>query len=311
MFSYARLTPGRGFKPGRALLYYAQRLVTFPTPRRFVARLIAAWVNWMSGSAPAGCADSYSARVLEDLERDGVARLAPLTTRAAIGRMATYFMQQPVIGPDGRASLLRDLPADAAAAPYALDAVVRCPGLIELVNSPSVIEIAAAYIGCKPTISSLGVRWSFPTSEKRAAFHTFHRDVDDWRFLKLFIYLTDVDAESGPHCYVRTSHRSAFRPRGRGYRHADLKARFGADKMHVVTGPRGTTFLADTLGVHCGEVPRSRARLLLQVQYSLLPVFAFRYAPGRPPADAPAVDAYSNRLLFRGVAAQARPIQVN
>ena len=306
MFAYARLTPGRGFRPGRALLYYAQRFVTLPAPRRLVARMIAACVNWFAGCETAVCIDSYGARVLDELKRDGVTLLAPLASKAAIGRMATYFMQQPVIGPGGRTMSLSDLPEDAAAAPYALETVVRCPGLMALVNSPSVLEIASAYIGCKPTISSLGVRWSFPASTERARFHAFHRDVDDWRFLKLFIYLTDVDADCGPHCYVRTSHRSAFGLRGRDYRPAALEARFGADQMHKVTGPRGTTFLADTIGVHCGEAPRSRARLLLQVQYSVLPVFAFRYAPEEPSADAPAVDAYSNRLVVRRPATQTQ-----
>lgn len=304
MFAYARLTPGRGFAPGRALLYYAQRLVTLPGPRRLVANLVAACVNLLAGGEPGGGVDSYGGRVLGELKRDGVALLAPLASKAAIGRMATYFMQQPVIGPDGRAVSLRDLPDDAAAAPYALETVVRCPGLMALVNSPAVMEIASAYIGCKPTISSLGVRWSFPTVKDRARFHAFHRDVDDWRFLKLFIYLTDVDAESGPHCYVRGSHRSAFGLLGRDYRAADLKARFGAESMRLVTGPRGTTFLADTLGVHCGEAPRSRARLLLQVQYSMLPVFAFRYAPEKAPAETPGLDAYSNRLVVRQPATQ-------
>jgi hypothetical protein len=120
--------------------------------------------------------------------------------------------------------------------------------------------------------------------------------VDDWRFLKLFIYLTDVDEGGGPHCYVRTSHTSAFGWTAKAYTQAELEGRFGADKVTTVTGPKGTTFMADTLGVHRGVAPVTRPRLILQVQYSLLPVFAFLYQPltgaGSPEA------AYSNRLIL-------------
>jgi hypothetical protein len=304
MIPYARLTPGRGFKPGRAVLYYAQRLVTFPTPRRILAKLIAAGVNLATGCDQSASADAYGGRVLDELRQDGAAVLAPLAPRAAIGRMASYFLQQPVIGADGQPTSLNDLPASAATAAYDLETVVNCPGLLELVNAPSVIEIVSAYLGCKPTLSSLGVRWSFPGSEGQARFHSFHRDVDDWRFLKLFIYLTDVDEGAGPHCYVRTSHRTAFGIVDGGYKREELQAKFGGDRLRTITGPRGTTFLADTIGVHCGEPPTTRARLLLQVQYSLLPVYAFQYAPVAV-AAAP-VDAYSNRLLLRSADPLAR-----
>lgn len=304
MIPYARLTPGRGFKPGRAALYYAQRLVTFPTPRRMLAKLIAGGVNLATGCDPAPSVDAYGGRVLNELRRDGVTVLAPLAPRATIGRIASYFMQQPVIGADGQPTSLNDLPASAAAAAYDLETVVNCPGLLELINAPSVVEIVSAYLGCKPTLSSLGVRWSFPSRETQARFHNFHRDVDDWRFLKLFIYLTDVDEGAGPHCYVRTSHRTAFGIVDGGYKRADLRARFGADNLRTITGPSGTTFLADTIGVHCGEPPTRRARLLLQVQYSVLPVYAFQYAPVSVAASP--VDAYSNRLLLRPVDPVAR-----
>jgi hypothetical protein len=66
--------------------------------------------------------------------------------------------------------------------------------------------------------------------------------------------------------------------------------------MRTIVGPKGTSFVADTYGIHKGSVPRSRPRLLLQAQYSLLPVFAFRYEPVKLQAP-PALDRYINRLL--------------
>ncbi|MDB5445601.1 MAG: hypothetical protein JWQ97_918, partial [Phenylobacterium sp.] len=217
MIPYARLTPGPGFRWTHALFYYAQRLVTLPAPRRAISRLLAAAVNWRQASVRAGSVDAYGERVLDDLRQDGVALLAPLASKRRIARISAYFMKAPVIGPDGDPTSLDDLPPGVPAAAYALATVLNCPDVMELVNSPAVMQIVAAYLGCKPTLSSLGVRWSFPTSGAGARFQTFHRDVDDWRFLKLFVYLTDVCEDSGPHCYVRTSHRSAFGWRSRDY----------------------------------------------------------------------------------------------
>jgi hypothetical protein len=55
--------------------------------------------------------------------------------------------------------------------------------------------------------------------------------------------------------------------------------------------------MADTAGIHMGRPPSDRPRLMLVAQYSLLPVFAFKYHPLdlRP---RPAVDPYVNRLLI-------------
>jgi hypothetical protein len=64
-----------------------------------------------------------------------------------------------------------------------------------------------------------------------------------------------------------------------------------------VTGPRGTTFMVDTWGVHKGNIPVNRARLLLQVQYSILPIANFDYRPVSFAAASPH-DRYTNRLIL-------------
>lgn len=234
---------------------------------------------------------------MADLRRDGLAMLPPTAT-SAIEDLLAYFEQQPVQRADGSEVSLGELAGESTAA-YSLQRVLECPGLLALLNAPPILRIMSDYLGCKPTISSLGVRWSFPTDGTPTRTQNFHRDVDDWRFLKLFIYLTDVDEGSGPHCYVRTSHNSAFAWKAKSYSGAELEHRFGPDNLTTVVGPRGTTFIADTLGVHRGAAPISRPRLILQVQYSLLPVFAFLYA--RPPAQVGVRSAagaeYCNRLV--------------
>lgn len=296
MIPYARLKPGPGFQTRRALFYYGQRMATAPVIRRALSFLIAAAVRVRQGGPVTWPRDGTCRTVLADLKKEGLAMLPPLVPRAEIKRIADYFRGAMVAAPNGGRLPVEQLPAGAAAADYSLETVLACPGLLTLVNAPRVLRIAADYLGCKPTISSIGVRWTFPFSREARRFQSFHRDVDDWRFLKLFIYLSDVDAGSGPHSFVRRSHDTAFGLTTRAYTQLEIETRFGGHKIAIVTGPMGTTFMADTLGVHCGGRPTTGPRLMLQVQYSLLPVFAFRYEPVESEAM---VDAYCNRLLLR------------
>jgi hypothetical protein len=297
MHSYARLKPGAGFQFDRALFYYAQRLVTVPAARRAVASMIAAGVRARHGDDAGSIADADRGRVVADLNRDGLAMLPPLASDETIGHMVAYFLDKEVVGRNGQASRLDLLPANTPAAAYPLATVLGCPNIVSLLNDPPILSIAADYIGCKPTLSSIGVRWSFPAQSNATDTQRFHRDVDDWRFLKLFIYLTDVDEGSGPHAYVRTSHKTGFGLRARAYTMDDIEQRYGIENLSRVLGPRGTTFLADTQGVHCGSVPVDRPRLIFQAQYSLLPVFAFDYQPVE--RAEPSADAYVNRLIIR------------
>jgi hypothetical protein len=61
--------------------------------------------------------------------------------------------------------------------------------------------------------------------------------------------------------------------------------------------------------VHCGHVPRSGPRLLLQIQYSLLPVLKFAYKPV-PLSQAERYDRHINRLILAPAVAGAPGRQV-
>ncbi|HEY0524102.1 MAG TPA: phytanoyl-CoA dioxygenase family protein [Stellaceae bacterium] len=302
MLDYARLRPGPGFRPARAALYYGQRLVTHPGMRRLVSQGIAAGIGVRHPAAKLpGAADGATTADACDnavslLNRDGFALLGDLLPASAIAEIAAFLREKDVVAPDGSGVPLERVPSGTRMAAYPLDTVLTCPHVLELVNHPAALRLAAGYLGCAPTVSSIGIRWSLPSAGDGDATQRFHRDPDDWRFLKLFVYLTDVDEESGPHMYVAGSHRSAARLRARAFRSEEIEHRYGRNAIRTVTGPRGTVFAADTYGIHRGAPPRSRPRLILQVQYSLLPIFAFLYRPV-PVALPRPFDPYINRLL--------------
>ncbi|MFO1060455.1 MAG: phytanoyl-CoA dioxygenase family protein [Dongiaceae bacterium] len=302
LLSYARLRPGRGFRPGRALLYYAQRLVVQSASRRTIARLIAAGIRrshppGVLAGEPEGTPRSTA--VLEQLRRDGCSELGALLSPAALAEIHRFLAKRAVRAADGRSFAADRPPAGVPLGAYALEDVLQCPHLLALANAPALTAVVGAYLGCQPTLSSLGLRWSFPPAAPGGSADTqrFHRDPDDGRVLKLLVYLTDVDAGAGPHCFVAGSHRSSGRVFARPYRRDQLAARYGAAAIRDFTGPAGSALLADTYGIHRGGVPSTRPRLAFLAQYSLLPIFAFEYHPVRL-ARPPAVDRYVNRLLL-------------
>lgn len=219
-----------------------------------------------------------------------------LVTPEWVDRIHAYLNGKDVAA-KGRTMRLDQVTPDIGIADYSLRTVMSCPAIAELINAPEVLGLAGAYLGCSPTLSSLGLRWSFPSKAEATDVQRFHRDPDDWRFVKLFIYLTDVDANSGPHVYVQGSHRTNVERRARSYNLDEICQTYGAQAPMTVTGPRGTAFMADTAGIHMGHPPSDRPRLMLVAQYSLLPVFAFNYHPLVLRMSAP-VDRYINRLLI-------------
>jgi len=301
MLPYARLAPGPGFQPVRAALYYGQRFVVAPRLRRGVARCLGAAIALRHGTAPGRSnspgEEAECQTTVATLHRRGLAPLQPLLQPKAVEEVMAWLQSRPVVGPDGSVVPLAALPSGTANAAYPLSTILACPHILDIINNPQVVEVARRYIGCPPTVSGLGLRWSLPRPARSTDVQAFHRDPDDWRFVKLFIYLTDVDQESGPHVYVAGSHRTRAPFLSHLYKPEELVHRYGAEALTAVTGPAGTSFIADTYGIHAGLVPEERPRLLLQVQYSVLPVFAFRYAP-EPVRSADRFDRYMNRLLF-------------
>ena len=296
MINYARLRPGPGFSLPRTAAYYAQRCVPHLAARRGIARLLAAGVR-SRHSTLATCHEPDLQDVLGGLKREGIAMLPELFSRPELTDVVGFLSNQLVTAP-GHGCVARDrLPESVSMAAYELSTLVACPWLVTAINRTDILRLASAYLGCKPTICAVGVRWSFPGTGAPDVTQAFHRDPDDWRFLKLFVYLTDVDAGCGPHVYVAGSHNTRSTLRAKSYSQVQLSSQFGKRSIHTILGASGTTFVADTSGIHAGVPPLRAPRLLLQVQYSILPNFSLDYRPVTYPNQT-GLDPYVNRLIL-------------
>jgi hypothetical protein len=94
--------------------------------------------------------------------------------------------------------------------------------------------------------------------------------MDRLKFIKFFVYLTDVDETHGPHVYVARSHirkPKAVRRDGR-IPDDEIVRTYGPDAIVEITGERGTILAVDTRGFHKGKAPESGDRLLFQVEYA-------------------------------------------
>ena len=295
---YARLTPGHGFKPANSFFYYLQRIVVSPPLRGLCVRLFRQWVRVRQGASTATPPPAQR-QLLDCLHTEGYAALGHVLTRAQCDDIRHYFAPRTLTDRHDAASTftLASVPASARLAEYSLSDIVHCPHLLALANDSRLLALATSYIGCKPTISQLGVRWSFPRPGLGSELQTFHRDSEDWRYFKVIVYLTDVGPGDGPHVYVRGTHKTRAPMRLHLQTDGEVSAQYGDERLIVAMGERGFGFAVDTAGVHKGAPPAQRPRLMLQIQYSLFRSYAYVYEPeSHPGADT--FDRYINRLIL-------------
>jgi len=184
--------------------------------------------------------------------------------------------------------LAKDAPESAYLGQHAVRDVLVCPHLIDLANDPKILNIVRSYLGFEPIIDFYSAWHSYPGKTLAGSPQTLHRDKDCFRFCKLFLYLSDVDGESGPHVFLPQSHKlesfiKLFRASTNdshdphqffigGQRNlAPYLENIFLGKFHEFLGPAGSAFLVDTYGLHKGVPPRSKTRTVFQVLYTLLP----------------------------------------
>jgi hypothetical protein len=240
------------------------------------------------------------------LDADGYAMCTGLLSPQQVVEMRRYF--ETCLAFDGYRPELgkfrvpENAPKGTHVANFDHADVVGAPHALAVANNPVVLSAVGKVLGAKPTISYMTAWWSIAHGEAAKEAELFHRDVDDLRFIKLFIYLTDVDENSGPHAFVKGTHGINKLTDIRRLSEEEVAREFGAENMLSFTGPAGTAFIENTYGVHRGVPPKTRTRLLFQVLYSLN---EFVGGPKRPVApyipeqDGVRLDEYINRVYLK------------
>ncbi|MDB5037623.1 MAG: hypothetical protein JWQ35_1151 [Bacteriovoracaceae bacterium] len=238
-------------------------------------------------------AKRFDPKVLESVQTmhaKGHADLSPLSLQK-VKEMRDYFSAQKVYGADNKTLIsLEEASERLNIANYPVETILASPHLMSIAADPEILSIVENYLGTVPTISVVATWWSFAGKEAPKDAQLFHYDYDDYRFCKLFLYLTDVDMDSGPHCYVESTHtlekikqvrekcanESELAEFDKSYMHslrktdADILKYFGSPIY--LTGKAGSQFLVDTRGIHKGLLPTKNNRLLCQITYGVSPL---------------------------------------
>lgn len=149
--------------------------------------------------------------------------------------------------------------------------------LLQLATRHEILDVVNTYLGLYARLNSVNAWYTVPTGSadrQRSASQQWHRDPEDRRLLKMFLYVNDVGADSGALEYIpstRTGGPDAhlLRPAGllaeRGYNYPapDLVRDILSRSPSVVAdGPAGTLVLCDTSGLHRGGFTVSTPRIL-------------------------------------------------
>lgn len=241
----------------------------------------------------------------KDFEQDGYLYLTDLLTPEEIQDINNYLEDKKMF--DGYRLDLgefdgNNVPPETHVGNFNADVMANCPHIFKLANHPKVLSLVTQFLGCKPMINNILGWRSFVIDDKPEHPQNYHRDVDDWKLVKLFLYLTDVDMDGGPHYYVKGSAYTNKCTEIRRFTDKEIEREFGKKNIVPHVAPRGTVVLEDTYGMHKGAVPKTHDRAIVQIVYSLNPL---PYSPTKPLKTVAEIesgdklDKYINRIYVK------------
>lgn len=146
--------------------------------------------------------------------------------------------------------------------------------LLKVALDVKLLEVVASYLGLWPCLHSVAGWLNYPVNTPAETSQLWHRDPEDLRIIKVFIYLQDVGEEQGPFTYIPKTQpfgsgaRRALQCQAKRVDDTRMERFFRRGRWQVCTGPAGTMILADTVGFHRGGRPTAGTRLLVTFTYT-------------------------------------------
>lgn len=232
---------------------------------------------------------SAAARVLSDLDRDGIA----ITSVEEILEDRSIF-NDLVADVDAMLEKRSEELADLKSRALSTDEIGEKTFNVELLGSTvefdpdsvyarfalddALLDIANAYFRMIVKLRYYNVWYTFATDTEPRESQLWHFDREDKYILKAFVYLRDVEEGGGPFTYVPGTHpKGSRRDKLPEYfleknvrRSTDEQMAVAVPKSHWVrgTGKKGTIIFADTRGMHKGGEARTSDRLMYTCMYT-------------------------------------------
>lgn len=166
--------------------------------------------------------------------------------------------------------------------------------ILRLALDPNILQVITGYMGIKPVLHAVGSWYNFPTHQDASHSQLWHRDPEDVKIVKVFIYLDPVGPENGPFAYLPRTHPMAeysdISPEHTHLRRitdAEMEKSFERQHWIECTGPAHSMIMAETVGFHRGGYVREGHRMLVSFTYTSAKPQKPRWLriKGTPPAD--------------------------
>lgn len=245
---------------------------------------------------------------VDELNQNGITLLGEVLSQAQVSEVLASVKNKPVFNghvwdaSDKKEYDLNKVQENFPQASYILKDILSAPHLLEAMSNPDILKITEKYLGAVPRLYSSNLMWNFGKHHdpKKGVARLFHRDIDNFDFCVLFIFLTDVKKGSGSHQYIKRTHKRetiqklllALKDRlnesdfnaalnylnsdklGEGYVDNEILPinkieEIFKDDIEEVVGKAGQAFLADPYGLHRGVPVINDDRLLFWGRFSL------------------------------------------
>lgn len=212
------------------------------------------------------------AQAVEGITRDGFYVFSKVADAEWVAAVRAFAESVPCIPRGAGTPAARYPRANPLVGRYDIEETqaLRSPEVQDFVSDPALFEIAQRYLGQPVLQDEVAFWWTTNRRGEDASLNAqlFHQDRDRLSFLKFFIYLTDVTPDTGPHVYLRGSHRAIPRALRSDGRKSDDAVRAAGlwHEVREITGPAGTLMAVDTVGLHKGKTPISGDRLALEFE---------------------------------------------
>lgn len=153
--------------------------------------------------------------------------------------------------------------------------------------SSEVLYVASKYLGYIPQLNEVTIqKTTVVESKDPIQSQKWHRDPQEMRTFKVFLYLSDVDEDSGPFIYLKGSSPTSkgkfsklfpqIKPKGSYPEASVIEKLLSLEDIFTAKGSLGTVIFCDTAGIHKGGFAKLGERIMATGFYP-----SFKFTAGR------------------------------
>jgi hypothetical protein len=231
--------------------------------------------------------NSIQQNVIDELRRHGICvihldDLFPAGRFQELRELAENYVRQP-----STQQMIETIRKGARRdAPYGKDYIIRLLGetpvldrndtFLQFSLAQEILAIVCGYLNMFTRLVYINLWLNVQTGRPESGSQRWHRDPEDRKQVKLFLYLCDVNEQNGPFCYMRETHNTGrfggiYRQKinaGNYPPDGSLDGKIPGHLYQVCTGRAGTLIFCDTSGFHKGGHVVEDQRLLFVSVYT-------------------------------------------